>query len=110
MQEALKRLPKGIRYSVLADNASWHKSKLIKESDVMRFLFFNEPGQYRLNIIENSFSAIRLDYRSRPETERLLKELEQIGKAFASPRNRERFKGYYRNHLRALMSYLEGDN
>jgi hypothetical protein len=107
MQEVMERLPKDKEYSVLVDNAGWHIANLMKNSDVWRFLTFNVPGQYRVNLIENSFSGVRAMWRQRPEVESIVEVVEDLNKIFFDGENSRRFEGYYYNHLRAMLSYFE---
>ena len=107
MQEAIRELPWGKQYSVLVDNAAWHTAKVVVDSDVWRFLAFNEPGQFRVNLIENSFSGVRAMWRQRPEVGSLVGEAETLQRIFCDAGNEERFKGYYYNHIRAMLSYFQ---
>ena len=106
---ALEQLPVYRRYTILVDNATWHTAALVANSDMNRFLLFNEPGQFRINVIENAFSAVRALFRQRPETDSLTGEVTNIVDAFFDHHNPSRFEGYYFNHLRSMLLYLTGD-
>lgn len=106
MQESVSRLPEDKQYSVILDNATWHKAAAVQSTDVWRFLAFNEPHQFRINLIENSFSGVRQMWRQRAEVDTLGKEMQLLIDIFSDDKNEERFKGYYFNHLRAMLSYF----
>jgi hypothetical protein len=107
LHEAIGQLPSGHKYSILLDNATWHLAQPVSSSRVQEFLHFNEPGLFQLNLIENAFSGCRADFRKRPIVETLEEEARQILRIFFDPAQQERFKGYYRNHLRNLLKYLD---
>ena len=107
MQNALASLQDWKQYHVLVDNATWHVAKLLKDSDVWRFLLFNVPGQFKINLIENSFSGVRAMWRQRKEVHSLAEELVTLTQIFFDSKNKERFEGYYYNHIRAMLSYFE---
>ena len=52
-------------YTILLDNASWHKAEMINKAKASDFLFFNEARMFQLNIIENAFSFVRHAFRIR---------------------------------------------
>lgn len=106
MQEAISRLPNDKEYSILLDNATWHKAAVVRNTDVWRFLAFNEPHQFRVNLIENSFSGVRQMWRQRAHVDTLGQEMALLVDIFSDARNKRRFKGYYFNHLRAMLSYF----
>lgn len=106
LKTALARLPNNVKYTILADNATWHHSQKVSESEVSKFLYFNEPRHFQLNIIENAFSFIRNSFRKRNLTEAsLIEEGSCLLSIFFDPQNIERFKGVLRNHLRQLISF-----
>jgi stress-induced morphogen len=109
MQECIDKLPTNKAYSIVLDNASWHTSEAVRNTDVHRFFCFNVPGVFQLNMIENSFSGVRNDFRHRTVCDSLAKEIEQISKLFLPNVNRQRFVGYYKNYLRSLNKYLITD-
>ena len=109
MQTAIQALPSDKRYTVLVDNAAWHNARLVQQSDVWRFLYFNEPGQYRINLIENAFSAVRALFRQRLFAEGLAEEVRNILAIFFDSGNSERFEGCRFNHIRAIVSYFKED-
>jgi hypothetical protein len=106
MLESIGRLPEDKEYSILVDNATWHKAAAVRSSDVWRFLEFNEPGQFRVNLIENAFSGVRALWRQRAFVDSLSKEMASLVAIFSDEDNEERFEGYYFNHLRAMLSYF----
>ena len=106
IQTAIRGLSKAKRFSILLDNATWHKSRLIRESIAWPFLYFNYPGQFRINLIENSFSGVRSLFRRRKVSETLVEEAEEIMRLFRDEENERRFEGYYYNHLRAMYLYF----
>ena len=107
IDQVLSQLFTDKKYLLVADNASWHKSALVQKTPGYRFLFFNEPRFFMLNLIENAFSFIRFMFRSRPR--HLLGNIEDEARhavgLFFHPQNSKRFKGIYRNHLRQLIKY-----
>ena len=107
LHEAIDKLPSGHKYSILLDNATWHLAQPVSSSRVQEFLHFNEPGLFQLNLIENAFSGCRADFRKRPLVETVEEEARQILSIFFDLVQEERFKGYYRNHLRNLLKYLD---
>ena len=106
LQESINHLPNDRRYRILADNAKWHTSNLVKESDSFRFLLFNLPRQFQLNLIENSFSQIRYRFRCRKTYTSIYQELEAMVDLFFDPENEKKFEGYYRNHIRNIDKHL----
>jgi DDE superfamily endonuclease len=107
MQECVARLPVDKAYTFLMDNATWHKSEMLRHSDVFRLFCFNVPGVFQLNMIENAFSGVRSDFRRRPVCDTLANEVKNIARLFGPEINGERFKGYHKNYLRSLSKYLE---
>lgn len=99
----VSQLPAGKSYLILADNAGWHKSNLVKRSEAFRFILFNEEYQFRLNMIENCFSYVRSAYRRRQETLCKQQEAKSILEIFFDAHNERRFEGYFRNHVRNLI-------
>lgn len=106
MLESISRLPEDKEYSILIDNATWHTATAVRNTDVWRFLAFNEPGQFRVNLIENSFSGVRAMWRQRAFVDSLAKEMNSLVSIFSDKDNKDRFEGYYFNHLRAMLSYF----
>ena len=106
LQVAINHLPNDKKYLILADNARWHTSRLVQESDAFRFIIFNLPRQYQLNLIENSFSQIRYRFRARKRYTSLIEEFRAMVELFFDQENDKRFEGYYRNHLRNLEKHL----
>jgi hypothetical protein len=92
---------------ILLDNATWHKSEDIRQSEVYQFLWFNAPGVFEANLIENAFSAIKTQFRTRKETESLVDELTMMKRLFVDPENKKRFEGYRKNYLRGLRRMLK---
>ena len=109
VQECIDKLPTNKAYSIVLDNASWHKSELVRNSDVYRFFCFNVPGVFQLNMIENSFSGVRNDFRHRTVSDSLVQEIKEIANLFLPDVSRKRFVGYYKNYLRSLIKYLLSD-
>jgi len=105
LNNVIPTLPEGRRVSILADNATWHKSKAVVKSKGFKYLFFNVPHMFQLNLIENAFSAIRNEFRRRPLAENLEAEAKNIINLFFAQENSRRFEGYYRNHLRMLQKF-----
>ena len=100
-------LPKGKRYSILADNASWHKADSINKLKVSKFMVFNVPHLFQLNLIENAFSFIRAEFRKRILVDTIEDEALLILNIFFDPLNEKRFQGVFRNHIRMLLKYLK---
>ena len=107
MNKAIASLPTNKQYSVLLDNATWHRANLLSEAEVGKFFFFNEPRMFQLNIIENAFSFVRNSFRKRPVVESMEEEAKEIVKIFFEEENQRRFRGILRNHLRQLIKYHE---
>lgn len=105
LNNVVPTLPEGRRVSILADNATWHKSKAVMKSKGFKYLFFNVPHMFQLNLIENAFSAIRSEFRRRPLAESLEEEAKNIINLYFAQDNHRRFEGYYRNHLRMLQKF-----
>ena len=106
LQEALKRVPSKSRVTVLADNASWHTAKVVAESAAYKALFFNAPGLFQANLIENAFSFIRAEFRKRPDVIGDEEEARQLLNIFFDERNSKRFEGIFRNHIKSLQKLL----
>ena len=106
MQESLSRLPTGKNYRVLLDNAGWHLANLLQDCDIQRFLLFNVPYVFQLNLIENSFSSLRNGFRRRPNVDRDNEEIYSIAELFRPEKHEVQFRGYYKNYLRTLKKYL----
>jgi DDE superfamily endonuclease len=104
---AISRLPLDKHYLILADNATWHNSGAIQKTEAYKFLFFNLPRMFQINLIENAFSAVRSEYRKRPTVDSLIEEAKNIVNLFFVRENVERFEGYWRNHLRMLDKYYK---
>lgn len=107
LNESILRLPENKKYSILLDNASWHRTYVVTETPLNIFLKFNEPRMFQINLIENAFSAIRHDFRKRPLVKTQEDEVRQILSLFFDDRNLRRFRGFHRNHVRMLIKYLE---
>ena len=107
VNKSIQSLPDGRRYAILADNASWHKSGLIRKTEAYRYLMFNLPRMFQINMIENAFSAVRAEFRKRRTVETYEEECQQIIQLFLADHNQKRFAGYYRNHLRMLQKYFK---
>jgi hypothetical protein len=105
--EAISRLPPRRHYTIIADNATWHHASTVSKSTAGKFLFFNEPKMFQLNVIENAFSYVRHAFRIRPTVETLEEEARNIVNIFFDEENIERFKGYFRQHLRNLQEFLQ---
>ena len=107
IQRLLEQYNTGQKVTVLVDNATYHKSKEILESKPGKFLFYNVPGLFRLNMIENAFSFIRSEYRKRPLVATIEEEAANLINIFFHPDNAKRFEGIRRNHIRQLMLMLQ---
>lgn len=107
LNDAVQQLPQSFQYSILADNATWHVSEFVRKQEVNKFIFLNEPGMYRLNLIENAFSYIRDAFRKRPLVHTLAEETRMIVNMFFDEKSTRRFEGYYRHHIRQLIKYLK---
>lgn len=59
---------------ICVDRAPWHTSSQVQSSEIKDYLLYNIPGFPMSNLIENSFSALRLEFRSRPILDSLAKE------------------------------------
>ena len=110
LQKVIERFGKDTRVTVLADNASWHKSASVNKSKASKFIHFNVKGLYRANAIENAFSFVRAEFRKRPRVETLEEEARLLVGIFFHQDNQRRFLGIYRNHLRQLMLLLKANS
>ena len=104
LNEVLSRLPAGKKYSVILDNATWHKAAVVRSADVNKFLMFNEPTMWELNIIENAFLRVRNSFRRRPIVHSLTEEVTEILRCFFDIKNESRFRGYMLNYMRSLIA------
>ena len=107
LNEAIAQLPANRHYSIITDNATWHHAKIVSGSAASAFLYFNEPKLYQLNVIENAFSYVRHAFRARPMVETLEDEAKNIVDIFFDKANRDRFRGFFRQHVRNLLEFLE---
>lgn len=107
LNKSIASLPTGKTYTVILDNATWHSSSVVMSSEAKKFLFFNEPRHFQLNIIEAAFSFVRGAFRKRPFVEGLEAESREILKIFFDEKNEQRFQGILRLHLRQLIKYHE---
>ena len=107
LQEVLKLYGREKKVTVLADNATWHKTDSIAKSKAGKFLYFNVKGLFQSNAIENCFSFVRAEFRKRPLVGSLEEEALLLGKIFFSSDNVKRFEGIARNHLRSLRMLLK---
>jgi hypothetical protein len=107
LQKLVQSRPRAAKVCILADNASWHTCNSISGSRAGKFLFFNIPGMFRTNAIENSFSFVRSEFRKRPTFETPEQEAAKLVQIFFMPENLRRFRGIHRNHLRSLRQVLE---
>jgi DDE superfamily endonuclease len=106
LNQAIASLPPHKKYMVLADNATWHNANVVQGAPVFKFLYFNVPRMFQLNLIENAFSAVRAEFRRRPLVHDIREEAALIVRIFLSPDNTKRFQGYARNHFRMLLKYF----
>ena len=104
---AISKLPPLKHYTIITDNASWHHADVVAKSKSYKFLYFNEPRLFQLNVIENAFSHIRHAFRCRPIVDSASEEVKNLLNMFFDKDNGVRFKGYFRNHLRMLQEFLE---
>ena len=107
LNEAISHLPSNKKYTIIADNAGWHLANIVSNSQANKFLYFNEPKFFQLNLIENAFSFVRHEFRKRPIVHTQCEEAKEIASIFFLEKNKERFKGVFRNHLRMLVEFLE---
>lgn len=107
LNQAIAQLPPNRHYTIITDNATWHHAKVVTSAKVSDFLYFNEPKMFQLNVIENAFSYVRHAFRVRPIVETLEQEAKNIVDIFFDDGNRDRFKGFFRQHLRNLLEFLE---
>ena len=105
--EAISRLPPRRQYTIIADNATWHHAGTVTKSAAGKYLFFNEPKMFQLNVIENAFSFVRHAFRIRSTVDKLEEEARNIINIFFEEGNKKRFKGYFRQHLRNLQDFLQ---
>ena len=103
LQTSIERLSNDKQYLIIADNATWHKGKNMNKTGVLKMIRFNEPRQFRLNLIENAFSYIRSTYRKRKQQLTIEDEARTIIEIFLDPVCKLKFSGFYRNHVRQLI-------
>ena len=106
-EKAMEILPTNRRYVIILDNASWHSGRPMDKSCAWAFFRFNEAYQFRLNLIENAFSYVRSLFRKRPLLESIEEEGRKALEIFFAPELDDRFKGFYRNHVRNLGLVFE---
>ena len=107
LNQTISRMDPSKNYSILVDNASWHKADIISKAKASDFLFFNEARMFQLNIIENAFSFVRHAFRIREHLFTMEEEANTIARIFFDKQNVNRFKGLFRNHLRMLLEQLK---
>lgn len=90
---------------IFNDQATWHRGSAIQASPIWPVLHFNTPGLYQLNYIENIFSYIKAQFRMRPFAPNLEAEINNIVRIFHKARKSILQRGFYRNHLRAIIKY-----
>ena len=106
LQTLMARFGAEDRVTVLADNASWHTSPVVTESLAGKYLYFNSPGLFRINAIENSFSFARSEFRKRPLVQGIQEEARLLVNIFHHEDNARRFVGIHKNHLRQMLLLL----
>ena len=87
---------------ILLDNAKWHVGNVVRKSPVFQYLSFNSPKLFEVNLIENSFSAVKTEFRGRRMLTNLGDEVHAIVEIFNDPRQSKRFLGYHRELIRQL--------
>ena len=107
LQSMLERFSDRDRVTVLADNATWHTSASVKQTEASKYLHFNVPGLFRINAIENSFSFVRSEFRKRPLVKSLEEEARLLVDIFFSRENARRFVGIHKNHLRQMLLLMK---
>ena len=106
LRRLFSQLPHEQRVLILLDNAGWHVSRLVQDSEVGQYLFFNAPRMYELNLIENSFAKAKAMWRQRPVAIELKEEVKFLVELFKNRQTREDFAGYRRQYLRNLRSFI----
>ena len=104
--EAMNKVPRKSRVTVLADNAKWHKTKAVMKTKAFKAIHFNTKRLFQANLIENCFSFVRSDFRKRPLVESLEEEAGLLLRIFFNEDNERRFQGVARNHVRSLKKLL----
>lgn len=108
LTKAIPALPElGKSYTILTDNATWHTAEAVRNTEASKLLFFNVPYAFQINLIENAFSAVRDAFRRRPQVQTMEEEAKLIFEIFFDPKQKQRFKGILRNHVRTMVNYLE---
>lgn len=110
LQKLLQRCERGQRVTVLADNATWHTSSAVVDTTAGQFLYFNVPGLFRVNAIENCFSFVRSEFRKRPLVGSLEEEAKLLVNIFFHRDNEKRFIGVHKNHLRQMLLLLRDNS
>jgi len=106
LNTAISQMDPSRNYTVIVDNAGWHHANIVSKAAVRKFMFFNEPYIFQLNIIENAFSFVRHYFRHRSIVETLAQETKTIVDIFFDENNEKRFSGLLRNHLKVLTEFL----
>ena len=96
--------------SLLTDNPTCHNAHKVMSSAAGKCQFFNAPGLFRANAIENAFSFVRSEWRKRRIVESLEEEVRMLVGIFFAAENERRWRGVARNHLRSLIGLHEASH
>ena len=92
---------------IIHDNAPWHQ---LKEGPAHRMLSgliqANIPGWPMLNLIESTFSPVRMKYRSSVKGRGLQQRATNILQIFQNCNKPSAFAGMFRNYLRTLIKIV----
>lgn len=107
LQAVLEKCDPKSKVTVLADRATWHTSQKVMATEAGKFIHLNVPGLFRVNAIENCFSFVRAEFRKRPLVHSLEEEAALLINIFFDSKNKERFKGIHKNHLRQMILLMK---
>ena len=98
-QEGVQKL------KIIQDNAPWHHQKEGPAKELLsRLVQPSIPGWPMLNFIENTFSPVRLKYRSSIKGTGLSERSSNIFKIFKDCNQTAKFQGTFRSYIRTLIS------
>lgn len=106
LQQSLVNVPPGKQVTILADNATWHRAEIVTKTKAGKSMEFNAPGLFKANLIELAFSFVRAEFRKRKQVETVEEEARLLLSIFFDDRNRKRFAGIARYHVRSLLKLL----
>lgn len=93
------------KLKIIQDNAPWHSQKEGPAKQLLsRLVQPSIPGWPMLNFIENTFSPVRLKYRSSIKGTGLSERSRNIFNIFKNCNQTVKFEGSFRSYIRTLIS------